>query len=72
MLEPQELGELVHGILDRALRRLEAHGGLSGASPEQIEHAVAEGAARSRWNGRSNARYRLPSSGGGHWRPPAK
>ena len=45
MLEPQELGELVHGILDRALRRVEAHGGLSGALPEQIEHAVAEGAA---------------------------
>ena len=45
MLEPKELGELVHGILDRALRRVEAHGGLSVASPEQIEDAVAEGAA---------------------------
>ena len=45
MLEPQELGELVHGILDRALRRVETHGGLSAASPEQIENAVAEGAA---------------------------
>ena len=45
MLEPQELGELVHGILDRALRRVEAHGGLSVASPERIEDAVAEGAA---------------------------
>ena len=45
MLEPQELGELVHGILDRALRRVEVQGGLSVASPEQIADAVAEGAA---------------------------
>ena len=44
MLEPQVLGELVHGVLDRALQRLEAHGGLSVATPEQIGDAVAEGA----------------------------
>ena len=45
MLEPLELGELVHGILERALGRLEAHGGLAAAPPEQIADAVAEGAA---------------------------
>ena len=45
MLKPLELGELVHGILDRALGRVEAHGGLSMASPELIADAVAEGAA---------------------------
>ena len=45
MLEPLAFGELVHGILDRALGRLEPHGGLAAAPPEQIAEAVAEGAA---------------------------
>ena len=46
MLDARELGELVHGILERALDSLEAHGGLSVAGPEHIADAVAEGAAQ--------------------------
>ena len=44
MLDPLQLGELVHGILERALRTLEAAGGLSVARHEHITDAVAQGA----------------------------
>ena len=44
VLDPLGIGDLVHMILDRALRKLEAGGGLVSAHIEAIEAAVADAA----------------------------
>ena len=51
VLDALDHGELVHQILDRALRLLEAHNGLSKATEEQIVAAVEAGAGEAalRW-----------------------
>jgi hypothetical protein len=44
VLDARGLGDLVHMVLDRALRDLEARGGLAGADTEKVEAAVARAA----------------------------
>ena len=44
-LDPLAMGELVHETLERALRDLEADGGLAAADPEQIAAAVGSSVA---------------------------
>ena len=46
MLDPLSMGELVHRTLERALRALEADGGLSGAGEEAIVAAVGAAATK--------------------------
>jgi len=45
MLDALATGDLIHLVLDRALRNLEAAGGLAAADPSAIETAVAEASA---------------------------
>lgn len=45
VLDALGVGDLVHMVLDRSLRDLEAAGGLASASPDVIEAAVARAAA---------------------------
>jgi hypothetical protein len=42
VLEPPQFGELVHSLLERAVRLIEARGGLSGASSGSIERALKD------------------------------
>lgn len=42
VLEPSDLGDLVHTVLDHALRDLEKSGGLSNATDSAITHAAEE------------------------------
>jgi hypothetical protein len=58
------IGDLVHMVLDRALRDLEAAGGLASAATEAIEAAVGRARKPSPPTGRANVRFRRPSSGG--------
>ena len=50
-LDPVEMGELVHQVLENALRRLEEGGGLAAAGTEEIAAAVEDGIAEvgARW-----------------------
>ena len=50
MLEPSAIGDLVHRVLDRALRQLERSGGWAGADNDRIAEAVARSVANTASN----------------------
>ena len=65
------IGDLVHMVLDRALRDLEAGGGLASADAETIEAAVARAAQAVAADWESERRFRRPSSGAARSTTPA-
>ena len=63
-LDPLAFGNLVHGVLEKAVNVLEANGGFGRAAPNQIEKAVSEATATTAraWESCQSASDRDPRS----------